>query len=555
LGRVSAPGYHRAGFGQVSGVFAEERAEGVKEAFHMAEQGFRITYATMSADNEELHTLYDQGIEKARSWLGQKHQLFVNGEGRDGSGHKAATSPIDGSVIGDFAQGTREDVRDAVQAAKEFFPTWANTPWQERVAIIRKAADLMSEQRNELSALMAMEVGKNRLEALGDVEESADLLRWNANEMEKSDGFTKPMQSMGSPGEYYDVLRPFGVWAIISPFNFPMALAAGPSSGALVAGNCVVFKPAHMGVYTGLKLYEIYMAAGVPKGAFHFLSGPGSVVGDEIVNHPDVAGITFTGSYEVGMGIYKNFAKDFPKPVICEMGGKNPAIVTDKADLDKATDGVMRSAFGFGGQKCSACSRVYVHRSVYDRFVDMLKEKTEKIRIGNPLEKDVYLGPVIDESAVSTYERAAEEAKKNGTIVTGGERLTEGEYANGTFVQPTIAELPLDSWIWKEELFVPFVAVAPYDDLDEAIRLSNDTEYGLTAGFYSEDRAEIDKWLNSIEAGVIYVNRRAGATTGAWPGVQPFGGWKGSGTTGKAGGGPYYVQQYLREQSRTVVEE
>jgi 1-pyrroline-5-carboxylate dehydrogenase len=308
-----------------------------------------------------------------------------------------------------------------------------------------------------------------------------------------------------------------------------------------------------MGVFTGLKLYEMYMAAGVPAGAFHYLSGAGSVVGDEIVNHPDVAGITFTGSYEVGMGIYKNFAKDFPKPVICEMGGKNPAIVSEKADLEKATDGVLRSAFGFGGQKCSACSRVYVHRSVYDEFVNMLREKTEKIRVGNPLDRDVYLGPVIDENAVQTFEEASAEAKKNGRVITGGERLTDGQLASGTFVQPTIAEVPLDSWIWKKELFVPFVSVAPYDDLNDAIRLANDTEYGLTAGFYSEDRAEIDRWLNSIEAGVIYVNRRAGATTGAWPGVQPFGGWKGSGTTGKAGGGPYYVQQYLREQSRTVV--
>jgi 1-pyrroline-5-carboxylate dehydrogenase len=308
-------------------------------------------------------------------------------------------------------------------------------------------------------------------------------------------------------------------------------------------------------VFTGLKLYELYMAAGVPKGVFHFLSGPGSVVGDEIVNHPDVAGITFTGSYEVGMGIYKGFAKDYPKPVICEMGGKNPAIVSDKADLDKAADGVLRSAFGFGGQKCSACSRVYVHRSVYDEFLRLLKEKTENIQVGNPLEKEYWLGPLIDEGAVETFERASDEAKKNGTVVTGGERLAEGDLAKGTFVQPTVVEVPLDSWIWKEELFVPFVAVAPYGDLGEAIRLANDTEYGLTAGFYSEDRAEIDTWLNSIEAGVIYVNRRAGATTGAWPGVQPFGGWKGSGTTGKAGGGPYYVQQYLREQSRTVIEE
>jgi len=308
-------------------------------------------------------------------------------------------------------------------------------------------------------------------------------------------------------------------------------------------------------VFTGLKLYEIYIAAGVPVGVFHYLSGPGSVVGDEIVNHPDVAGITFTGSYEVGMGIYKGFAKDFPKPVICEMGGKNPTIVTEKADLDKATDGVLRSAFGFGGQKCSANSRVYVHRSVLDEFVAQLKEKTEKVKIGDPLDRDVYLGPVIDESAVSTFEEATDEAKKNGTVITGGERLTEGAFGKGTFVEPTVVEVPLDSWIWKKELFVPFVSVAPYDDFDEAIRLANDTEYGLTAGFYSEDRAEIDRWLSSIEAGVVYVNRRAGATTGAWPGVQPFGGWKGSGTSGKAGGGPYYVQQYLREQSRTVIEE
>lgn len=521
----------------------------------MAEQGFRITYATMSADNEELHRLYDQGIETARSWLGKDHPLYVNGEARRGSGSKDTLSPIDGALIGRFAQGTREDVRDAIAAAKAAAPAWGNRPWRERVEIIRRAADLITERRYELAALMAMEVGKNRLEALGDVEESADLLRWNANEMDKHDGFRTEMQSLGSPGEYYDVLRPYGVWAVISPFNFPMALAAGPSSAALVAGNTVVFKPAHLGVFTGLKLYEIYMEAGVPKDVFHFLSGPGSVVGDEIVNHPDVGGITFTGSYEVGMGIYRSFAKDYPKPVICEMGGKNPTIVSDKADLDKATDGVMRSAFGFGGQKCSACSRVYIQRAVYDAFVQQLKEKTERIKVGNPLERDVYLGPVIDENAVATFEAAAAEARKNGRIITGGERLLEGEYAKGTFVQPTIAEVPEDSWVWKKELFVPFVVVAPYDTLDEAIAKANDTQYGLTAGFYSEDRAEVDRWLNSIEAGVIYVNRRAGATTGAWPGVQPFGGWKGSGTTGKAGGGPYYVQQYLREQSRTVIEE
>jgi 1-pyrroline-5-carboxylate dehydrogenase len=402
---------------------------------------------------------------------------------------------------------------------------------------------------------MAMEVGKNRLEALGDVEETADLMRWNAKEMVDHNGFNVPMQAMGAAGDYYDVLRPFGVWAVISPFNFPMALSGGPSSGALVAGNCVVFKPAHQGALLGYKLYEIYRDAGVPNAAFHYIPGRGSIVGDIIVHHKDVDGITFTGSYEVGMGIYRTFASEYPKPVICEMGGKNPAIVTKSADLDKATDGVMRSAFGFGGQKCSAASRVFVEREVYDDFVAQLKEKTEKIKIGDPLERDVYLGPLINQAAIDTFEEAAQEARTVGTIVTGGKRLTEGEFAKGTFVQPTVVEVPDDSWIWKRELFVPFVAVKPFDELGDAIDEANSSEYGLTAGLYSEDRAEIDEWLDRIQAGVVYVNRRAGATTGAWPGVQPFGGWKGSGTTGKAGGGPYYVTQYMREQSRTVIAE
>jgi 1-pyrroline-5-carboxylate dehydrogenase len=237
------------------------------------------------------------------------------------------------------------------------------------------------------------------------------------------------------------------------------------------------------------------------------------------------------------------------------MGGKNPTIVTKNADIDKATDGVMRSAFGFGGQKCSACSRVYVEREVYDDFLSTLKNKAEKIAVGDPIRRDVYLGPIINEAAMETFEEASEEARKNGNIVTGGQRITEGDLGRGLFVEPTIVEAPDDSWIWDKELFVPFVAVAPFDELDDAIEKANDTEYGLTAGFFSEDEAEVNEWLDRIQAGVVYVNRRAGSTTGAWPGVQPFGGWKGSGTTGKAGGGPYYVLQYLREQSRTVIEE
>ena len=214
---------------------------------------------------------------------------------------------------------------------------------------------------------------------------------------------------------------------------------------------------------------------------------------------------------------------------------------------------MWRSAFGLQGQKCSANSRVYVERELYDEFVAKLREKTEALVVGNPLEQGVFVGPVINQAAVDTFEEAAEEARRTGEVIAGGEVMTDGELARGTYVQPTVVHVPRDSWLWKRELFVPFVAVDAVDSLDEAIELANDTEYGLTAGLFSEDQAEIDRFCSEIEAGVIYINRASGATTGAWPGAQPFGGWKGSGTMGKAAGGPYYVLQYMREQSRTVI--
>ncbi|MEA2557335.1 MAG: hypothetical protein QOG88_873, partial [Actinomycetota bacterium] len=396
-------------------------------------EGFRVTYATMTADNEELHKGYDQGIEQAKAELGKTIPVVVNGQEREGEGTYELHSPIDNDILlANISQATRQDVEDAIAAAKGFALEWDRMGWKQHVELINNAADIMSERRNVLSALMAMEVGKNRLEALGDVEETADLMRWNAKAIEDHQGFRVPMQAMGAAGDYYDVLRPYGVWAVISPFNFPMALSGGPSSAALVAGNTVVFKPAHQGALLGYKLYEVYRDAGIPAGAFHFLPGRGSVVGDAIVHHQDVGGITFTGSYDVGMGIYKTFASEFPKPAICEMGGKNPTIVTKNADLDKASDGVLRSAFGFGGQKCSANSRVYVDREVYDDFVAQLKEKTEAIKVGDPLKRDVYLGPLINDAAVETYQEAVEEARKSGSVITGGERLTEGDMARGT---------------------------------------------------------------------------------------------------------------------------
>jgi 1-pyrroline-5-carboxylate dehydrogenase len=521
----------------------------------MTQRAFRITYATMSADNEALHAAYEKGLEVAKSWLGQKHPFSVNGEAREGETYDEERSPIDRDiVIGRFARASVRDVNDAVAAAKAFSAEWSGMPWRERVTILRRVAEAISDRVFELAALMAIEVGKSRLEALGDVEETADLIRYYCKSLEDNDGFQFQMDRLSEQEDNRSVLRPFGVWAVVSPFNFPMALAGGPAGGALVAGNTVVLKPSHQSYFTAHKLHEAMRAGGVPAGAFHLVTGPGSTLGKALYEHPDVAGLTFTGSSEVGMQIYKNFAREYPKPAICEMGGKNPAIVTAKADLDKAAEGVMRSAFGYSGQKCSACSRVYVERPVYDRFIERLRERASRLRVGNPLERQVYTGPVINEGAVETFEKAVEDVKAGGgRVLLGGGRILEGDLHRGHFVQPTIVEAPLDNRVWKEELFVPFVAVAPVDSLDEAIRLANDTEYGLTAGLYSQDQTEIDTFLNAIQAGVVYVNRKAGATTGAWPGMQPFGGWKGSGTTGKAGGGLFYLQQYLREQSRAIV--
>src|SRR4029077_9026601 len=285
-----------------------------------------------------------------------------------------------------------------------------------------------------------------------------------------------------------------------------MSCAGGPAGGALVAGNTVVLKPSHQGFFTALKLYECLRDAGVPNGAFHVLTGPGSSVGAELVESKDVDGMTFTGSYPVGMQIYRTFAKDYPKPAICEMGGKNPAIVSAKADLDVATDGVMRSAFGFSGQKCSACRRAYVQREVFDEFTKLLVEKASKLKVGNPLDRDVFAGPVIDGRAVETFQQAVADVQAGGgKVLLGGDRITEGDLARGNFVQPTIVAAPLDNRVWSEELFVPFVAVTPIGSLDEALTLANNTEYGLTAGFYSEDDAEVDKFLARIQAGVVYV--------------------------------------------------
>ncbi len=517
----------------------------------------KITYATLSADNEELHAGFEAGLTAARAGFGGHHRNFIDGAWRDGDGTFETRSPIDrDTVLGTFARATTADVDEAVAAARAAQPAWAAVPWRERVEIIRRAGDLISERLMAYSADMAVEVGKNRIEALGEVEESADLLRYYAQTMVDNDGYDHEMGNLGDAAVHTrSVLRPHGVFAVISPFNFPMALASGPTAAALLAGNTAILKPSSASPLSALNLLAAYIDAGVPKGAINLVMGPGDTVGQALQDHPGIDGIVFTGSYEVGMRLYHSFSKAWPRPTIVEMGGKNPAIVSRNADLEEAAEGIMRSAFGFGGQKCSANSRVYVERPVHDELVRLLVEKTEKIAVGDPLVRANWMGPVIDQRAVDRHQAAVSEARRDGAVFTGGEHLTDGDLARGFYVEPTVVgNLPTSHRLFRDELFAPLTAVAAVDSIDEAVALANDNVLGLTAGIYSEDPAEVQKFLDHVEAGVLYVNRRAGATTGAWPGVQAFGGWKGSGSTGKAGLSMYYVAQFMREQSRTIVD-
>jgi 1-pyrroline-5-carboxylate dehydrogenase len=517
----------------------------------------KITYATLSADNEALHTGFEAAVSEARTQLAWHYKNYIDGEWRDGAASFEARSPIDRDlVVGTFATATTADVDAAVAAARAAQPAWAAVPWQERLAIVRRAAEYISDHLMPYAADMAIEVGKNRIEALGEVEESADLLRYYAQTMEDNDGYDHAMGNLGDTTVHTrSMLRPHGVFAVISPFNFPMALATGPSGAAIMAGNTVVLKPSSASPLSAVNLVKAYIDAGVPKGVINLVMGPGETIGQALQDHPGVDGVVFTGSYEVGMRLFHSFSTSWPKPCIVEMGGKNPAIVSRKADLDEAAEGIMRSAFGFGGQKCSANSRVYVERPVHDELVRLLVEKTEKIAIGDPLVRANWMGPIIDQRAVDRHQAAVAEARRDGTVFTGGEHLTDGDMARGFYVEPTVVGgLPTSHRLFRDELFAPLTAVAAVDSLDEAVALANDNVLGLTAGFFSEDQSEVQRFLDTIEAGCLYVNRRAGATTGAWPGIQAFGGWKGSGSTGKAGLSMYYVAQFLREQSRTIVD-
>ena len=524
----------------------------------MSETQFRLTYATMYDPPEFLHTRFEEEVARLKANLGQDYGMIINGEERFTVEKSEDRSPIDTDIVlGLFQKGSAQDALDAIAAAKEAYKTWGRTPWQERIALMRKAAQNIDDRIFEFGAVLAMEVGKNRMEAMGDAAEAADLIRYACDQLEGNNGYMVKMgvdPLKGYQSTNYSSLRPYGVWVVISPFNFPGALTGGPAGAALVAGNTLVMKPASDTPFTVRLLAECFRDAGLPDGVFNYVTGPGRTLGQALIDSPDVDGITFTGSYDVGMSIYRSYANfKYPRPIILEMGGKNPAIVSKHADLEKATTGIIRSAFGLQGQKCSAASRIYVEAPVYDEMVARLKEMTDNLVVGDPTLREVFMGPVVNQWAYKDFQNFTEDLSQNGNFLTGGKVLTEGDFGKGYFCTPTlVTDTPASHSLWKQEMFLPISMIQKVSSLEEAMSYANDVDYGLTAGIYGSEE-EAAWFFENIEAGVTYANRPQGATTGAWPGFQPFGGWKGSGSSGKNAGGPYYLTHYMHEQSRTVI--
>ena len=521
---------------------------------------FKLTYATMFDPPAELHTRFDEALATLKANLGQEYGMYINGNDVLAAEKTEDFSPIDTEMkLALMQKGDESHAQAAIDAARGAAKSWARTPWQERIRLVRKAADLIDERIFELGAAMALEVGKNRMESLGDVAETADLMRYSCDQMEANNGYVVEMGKdplVGYEARNVSQLRPYGVWLVISPFNFPFALTGGPAGAALVAGNTVIIKPATDTAWIVRQLVDCFVDAGFPEGVVNFVTGPGRTLGQALVDSHEIDGATFTGSLPVGMQIHRAFSSGkYVRPTILELGGKNPAIVSKNADLDRAAIGIVRSAFGLQGQKCSAASRVIVEAPVYDDLVGRLKELTNNLVIGDPTEQETYVGPVVNESAYRDFQNFNEEISgSGGTFITGGHVKTGGDFAKGYFCEPTlVADLPLSHRLWQEEMFLPITTIAKVDNLDTAMQIANDVDYGLTAGFYGSDN-EAEWFFENIEAGVVYANRPQGASTGAWPGFQPFGGWKGSGSSGKNAGGHYYLPLYMHEQSQTLIK-
>ena len=519
---------------------------------------------------EEFDRNFDKSVEKVRSaFFGKKYPMYIAGKEAYASQLIEEHSPIDGALIGMFQRGTREHAKQAVAAAAEAFRPWKDMGYRERVEIFNKAAGIFSRDKFDIAAVLSIENGKTRYESVGEVDEAVDFLHYYSLDIENNKGFsrktklnasTKSVSAgfQGAPGKEEKVtiaMKPYGVFGVIAPFNFPISISTGMSSAALITGNAVVFKPSstdNMTMLTGLMIYRVYKEAGIPDGVFNYITGPGSELGDELVMNKDVAGIAFTGSRQTGMNmIAKTYENDMQKVFVVEMGGKDPAIVSRYAEINDAVDGIASAAFGFSGQKCSACSRVYVHESIKEEFISKLVDKMRSFKIGNPLKKESYVGPLISKNALARFSAAVDEAKRNGRIVYGGNVIDAG--MNGIYVQPTLVEISHSNKLFHDELFLPFLVIDSYKKFNEALDKANDSDYGLTGGLYSKKSSEVKEFLQRAEIGTVYVNRAASATTGAIVGLQTFVGWKGSGLTGKGTGSRFYLQQFLREQSQTVV--
>lgn len=520
---------------------------------------FKLTYSTMFDPPEDLHLRFDTAVARTRATLGATHTLYIAGQDRAAVNTVMKRNPSDRTqVLGEFAAATANEADAAMRAAHAAFPEWRRMPASKRMEVLRRAAKLIEERVFDIAAALAFEVGKNRMEALGEAQETADFFNHYCDDFERNNGFERALPNdpvAGSVSRNRSVMKPYGAWVVITPFNFPLALAGGPVAAALVTGNTVVLKGAASTPWAGRLLADCMRDAGVPAGVFNYLSGSSGELGRALVEHPVAAGITFTGSQAVGTEIARSLlAGRFPRPCIAEMGGKNSCIVTAEADLERAAAGIVRSAFGMSGQKCSALSRLYVHRAIAERLLEKLAERTAALSIGDPTQRQHWLGPVATQAGYDAYARYAARLRTEGSrILIGGELLNTGGLARGLYVQPTIAEAPPAHPLWQIEMFLPILMVHRVSSNEEAMQLANESALGLTAGFYGA-RDEVSWFQEHIQAGTTYANRPQGATTGAWPGYQPFVGWKGSGNTGKAIASVHYLPQYLREQSQTVVE-
>ncbi len=489
---------------------------------------------------EENRKRMEEALKKVRSTFPMEGMLYIDGQWvKSASGETFASinpSKKD-EIIGRFQKGNEEDGEKALEAATRAFEEWRFYPAEERAAILLKAAKRMRELKYELAALMVYEVGKNWAEADGDVAEAIDYLEFYPREMLRLAGPQPLTPYPPEFNEYYYI--PLGPVVVIPPWNFPLAILVGMTSAAIVTGNTVVLKPASDSPAMAVKFVEIMEEVGLPKGVLNLVTGPGAKLGHFLVTHPKTRMIAFTGSKDVGLKINELAAKIAPgqiwiKRVIAEMGGKDPIIVAEDADLEAAADAIIASAYGFQGQKCSAGSRLIAVEPIYDKIIEMVVERAKKLSIG-PAEENLPVGPVINATAEAKILSYIEIGKGEGKLVLGGEKARE----DGFYIQPTIfVDVPEKARIAQEEIFGPVLSVIKAKDYDDAIRIANGTIYGLTGSVFTKDRKKIEKAKKLFHVGNLYINRKC---TGALVGVHPFGGFNMSGTDSKAGGRDYLL--------------